>query len=160
MTRKKILPLLGCILLPVLIGGFSGFITKNEVGAGGWFESLIKPSFNPPNYLFGPVWTALYLLMGISLIMIWNSKSHTERKNALVIFAVQLFLNFWWSILFFRFHLLQGALVDIFALWVCIVLMILVFKKINPLSAYLQLPYLLWVTFATVLNASILFLNT
>ena len=159
MTRKKILSIAFCVSLPLIIGIFSGFVTRNEMGNGTWYQSLAKPSFNPPAFIFAPVWTILYLLMGISLFRIWNKKQDPNRKNGLIIFAVQLFFNFWWSILFFRYHLLQVSIIDIAILWVCILWMIILFKKIDPLAAYIQLPYLTWVSFATVLNAAIVYLN-
>lgn len=159
MTRKKILPFVICIFLPLFTGIVSGLVTRNEMGNGSWYQSLVKPSFNPPGYVFGPVWTTLYLLMGISLYKIWDKKNDQNRKNGLIIFFIQLFFNFWWSILFFRFHQLQASVIDIAILWVCILWMILSFKKIDRVAAYLQLPYLAWVSFATVLNATIVYLN-
>ncbi len=160
MNKKNILQLISCILIPLLIGGVSGYITRNEVGDGAWFNSLIKPSFNPPNAVFGPVWTALYILMGISSYLIWSNSNGEKRKKAMLIFGLQLFLNFWWSILFFYFHQLLFSVIDIVVLWGCILWMIVVFKKIKPLAAYLQLPYLAWVTFASVLDISIWLLNS
>lgn len=159
MKGKKIAHLLICMLIPVIVGGIAGFITRNEIGTGGWFSSLIKPSFNPPNALFGPVWTILYLLMGISLYMIWSDSATPQRKEALLIFSLQLFFNFCWSILFFNLHLIFASVINILVLWGCIIWMILAFKKIKPVAGYLQLPYLLWVTFASVLDISIWKLN-
>lgn len=160
MKGKKILQLIICVLIPVTIGAISGFVTRNEMGMGTWFESLVKPSFNPPNYVFGPVWTTLYILMGISLYFIWTSSEGYSRKKAVFIFGFQLFFNFWWSILFFKFHMILASVVDIAALWICIIWMILEFRKIKPVAAYLQVPYLLWVSFATVLDGSIWLLNS
>jgi benzodiazapine receptor len=158
MKGKKIGLFIICILIPIAIGAISGFITRNEMGNGGWFDSLTKPSFNPPNAVFGPVWTTLYLLMGISLYLIWNTPDN-NRTKALFIFALQLFFNFWWSLLFFYFHLLFASVIDIIALWICIIWMIIVFKRMKPLAAYLQLPYLAWVSFASALDISIWMLN-
>jgi benzodiazapine receptor len=158
MKVKKTMQLITCILIPIAIGAISGFITRNEMGKGGWFDSLLKPSFNPPNVVFGPVWITLYTLMGISLYMVWTINNN-NRKKALLIFCLQLFFNFWWSILFFYFHLLFASVIDILALWICIVWMIVVFKRIKPIAAYLQLPYLAWVSFASVLDISIWMLN-
>lgn len=160
MKRKNILSFIICLAIPIAIGSISGFITRNEMGTGSWFESLIKPSFNPPNAVFGPVWITLYTLMGISLYMIWNVSSNPEGKKALLAFGLQLFFNFWWSILFFHFHLLLVSVIDIILLWFCIIWMIIAFKKIKPVAGYLQLPYLAWVSFAAVLNASIWMLNS
>jgi benzodiazapine receptor len=157
MKGKKIILFIVSILIPLAIGSISGLITRNEMEQGGWFDSLLKPSFNPPNTVFAPVWITLYTLMGISLYLIWNG---AEGKKGLIIFGVQLFFNFWWSILFFHFHLLLASVIDIILLWVCIIWMILAFKEIKPVAGYLQLPYLVWVSFAGVLNISIWMLNS
>lgn len=154
---KRYLKLILCLLIPISIGGISGIATAS--GLGSWFIGLQKPFFNPPGFLFGPVWTALYLLMGISFFRVIQEKSGPDKKAALLIFSVQLVLNFFWSFLFFKFHLLGFALIEIVLLWFCILLMIKRFRKLNRLTAYLQIPYLLWVSFASVLNASIWWLN-
>jgi len=155
---NKIIKLIFSLVLPLLVGGASGYLVRNQM-SGGWFNTLAKPAFNPPGYLFGPVWTALYILMGVSMFLIWNSPKTELRKKALIIFAVQLFFNFWWSILFFSLHTILLSVIDIVLMWFLIIFMITLFKKIKPVAAYLQIPYLLWVTFATVLNISIYFLN-
>ncbi len=154
---KHYLTLIGCILLPLLVGAVSGFATASSITT--WFVTLHKPFFNPPNYLFGPVWTCLYLLMGISFFRVVQSPVSELRTKAIRIFLVQLFLNFCWSFIFFKFQLLGVALVEILVMWIAILTMILTFKKLNATTAYLQVPYLLWVTFATVLNASLWWLN-
>lgn len=159
MKGKKIVRLIICILIPIAIGTIAGLITRDEMENGGWFDSLIKPSFNPPNAVFGPVWTTLYTLMGISLYLIWNVNDN-NREKALLIFGLQLFFNFWWSILFFHFHLLLASVIDILVLWISIIWMIVAFKRIKPAAGYLQLPYLIWVCFASVLDISIWLLNT
>lgn len=154
---KKTILLILCILFTLAIGAVSGIATSDSIT--GWYTTLNKPFFNPPNYLFGPVWTALYILMGISFYMILNEKQHVHRKKAIVIFLVQLFLNFLWSFLFFKFHLLGIALLEILMIWMSILFMILIFYKINKTAALLQLPYLLWVSFASILNGAIWWLN-
>jgi len=153
---KNILKLIICLIVPMLVGGISGVATV--AGIKDWYVHLNKPFFNPPNYLFGPVWSILYLLMGISLFMILQSKSITKKK-AISIFFVQLFLNFWWSFLFFKFQLLGISLIEIVLMWLSILWMIIEFKKINKTAAYLQIPYLAWVTFASLLNLAIWYLN-
>ena len=153
---KNILKLIICIIVPMLVGGISGVATV--AGIKDWYVHLNKPFFNPPNYLFGPVWSILYLLMGVSLFMILQSKSITKKK-AISIFFVQLFLNFWWSFLFFKFQLLGISLIEIVLMWLSILWMIIEFKKINKTAAYLQIPYLAWVTFASLLNLAIWYLN-
>lgn len=125
-----------------------------------WFNSLIKPSWNPPSYIFGPVWTALYLLMGISLWLVWKSNASTNKKEvAIIFFTLQLFLNFWWSLLFFKFHLTGLALVDIGLLLILIVITIVQFFPISRVASYILIPYILWVSFAAVLNYFIWTLN-
>ncbi len=155
---KNILACILCILIPLAIGGISGYITSGEIN-GGWFDSLEKPAFQPPDKVFGPVWTTLYLLMGVSLFLVWKSPKTELRKTALWVFGIQLFLNFWWSILFFSFHLLFVSIVDIALMWILILYMIILFRKTKPSAGYLNIPYLLWVSFATILNITIWLLN-
>lgn len=159
MKKNKIIQLIICILIPLLVGGISGFITADETQNGIWFKSLNKPSYNPPDYVFGPVWSILYILMGISLFSVWNNSEGTLRKKAITLFAIQLFFNFWWSILFFHFHFVLASVIDIVILWFCILWMILLFHRIKPMAAYLQIPYIAWVSFASMLDISIWLLN-
>lgn len=154
---NRYLKLTGCILLPLLVGGAGGYATASNIAT--WYVTLHKPFFNPPNYLFAPVWTCLYVLMGISFFMVLQSPVSALRTKAIRVFCIQLFLNFWWSFIFFQFHLLGVALVEILLMWLAILTMIITFKKVNATAAYLQVPYLLWVSFATVLNASLWWLN-
>lgn len=156
MNIRKLLTLIACLLLPLLVGGISGYITASEIP--GWYQTLNKPSFNPPNFLFGPVWTTLYILMGVSLYMVIRS-DNSSKRSAMVVFAVQLILNFFWSIIFFSMHNISFALLEISTMWAGILAMIISFYRISKTAALLQVPYLLWVTFATVLNAAILYLN-
>lgn len=157
MDKAKLFKLLVSLILPIGLGSMAGIFTAKAIPE--WYATLNKPSFNPPGYLFGPVWTALYILMGISMFLIWNTPKTKLRQKALTVFGVQLFFNFWWSILFFFFHLIFLSVVDILLIWCLIIYMITLFKKIKPVATYLQVPYLLWVTFATVLNISIYYLN-
>jgi translocator protein len=157
MKVKSVITFLLCLLIPLLIGGISGIATADAIP--NWYQTLHRPSFNPPNWLFGPVWTLLYLLMGISLYMIWTLPKSQERKRALQMFAAQITLNFFWSIIFFSFHQINSALIEIIALWICIAMMIHAFRKLRPVAGYLNIPYLLWVSFATVLNAAYAVLN-
>ena len=127
---------------------------------GSWYEKLNQPSFSPPNWLFGPVWTVLYLMMGVSAYLIWQKGLDNKTvRIALVIFAIQLILNSFWSIIFFGMKNLSFALAEIVILWIFIVLTIIKFYPIDKKAAYLLIPYLLWVSFATFLNYSILRLN-
>jgi tryptophan-rich sensory protein len=141
----------------LLVGGIGGIATASSITT--WYAEINKPSFNPPNYLFGPVWTALYILMGISIYMILQSPKTELRKKAIAIFCIQLFLNFCWSFIFFKFQLLGLAFIEIILIWVSIITMIIIFFEINKKAALLQIPYLLWVSFASILNGSIWFLN-
>lgn len=123
-----------------------------------WYATLNKPSFSPPNWVFGPVWTVLYILMGISLYLVWISKSKA-KQHALNLFFVQLGLNALWSIVFFGLHSPFLALLTIIVLWAMIILTMRAFLKINKISGWLLVPYLVWVSFATYLNYSIWALN-
>lgn len=125
----------------------------------GWYQSLNKPSFNPPNWIFGPVWTLLYLLMGISLYLVWNQKNNPKIKTALIFFAIQLMLNSLWSIIFFSLHLPSLAFLEIIILLIFIILTIIKFLPISKTAAYLLIPYFLWVSFASILNLAIFKLN-
>ena len=153
----KILKLLVSILVPLFIGGFSGMLTAGEIP--NWYATLQRPSFSPPNAVFGPVWTLLYLLMGISFYRIWMKPLSPSRTRAMVFFAVQLVLNFFWSLIFFRWHSIGLALVEILLLWATLLGMIIVFNRVDKAAALMNIPYLLWVSFATVLNAGYFWLN-
>ncbi len=157
MKRSKLIAAILCILLPLIVGSLSGLATVSSLS--NWYAFLNKPSFNPPDYLFGPVWTVLYFVMGISLFLIWKSPTGKFRNQSLTIFIIQLLLNFAWSFIFFYFRQTGWAFVDIIMLWSLIVYMILIFYKINRTAALIQIPYLLWVSFASVLNAAIWILN-
>ncbi len=154
---NKCVKLLACILLTLSVGAVSGIATAS--GINNWFAELNKPIFNPPGYLFGPVWTLLYLLMGISLFLILQSPQNTLKQKAIKIFIVQLSLNFLWSFLFFKFQLIGWAFFEILLIGLSILFMISTFNKINKTAARLQIPYLLWVSFASVLNGAIWWLN-
>jgi tryptophan-rich sensory protein len=154
----KTIALIGFIALPLIIGFTAGIATAS--GIGSWYSGLTKPWFNPPNYLFGPVWTILYTLMGIGSWMIWKSNAAQTAKNrALMIYGLSLTLNFVWSFLFFYFNQPLWALIEIAALWLLIVWMIKTWFPIKRTAALIQIPYLLWVSFATILNAAIVYLN-
>jgi translocator protein len=154
---NKYLKLALCIAGPLITGAIAGIVTSGNIKS--WYQTLVKPSFNPPNYLFGPVWTTLYTLMGISFFMILQSPKSRIRTQAIYIFCIQWFLNFCWSFLFFEFHQLEIAFIEIILMWVSIFYMIYLFKMVKPTAAYLQIPYICWVSFASVLNASIMMLN-
>lgn len=154
---NKTVKLILCIFIPLLAGTLSGIATAS--GVNGWFQTINKPSFNPPNYIFGPVWTILYILMGISFYMVLQSPNTNKKKYAVAIFFIQLLLNFCWSFLFFKFKFIGAAFIDIILIWLSIICMIYTFYKINKRAALLQVPYLLWVSFASILNGAIWWLN-
>lgn len=125
----------------------------------GWYAELVKPAWNPPSYLFGPVWTLLYTLMAIAAYRIWMKREHVDAPTALYVYGVQLVLNALWSPLFFGAMSPATALADISLLFVMILLCMVYFFRIDRIATALLVPYLCWVGFATVLNAAILALN-
>ena len=162
MTSKNTIKPVWKLVITILLCEFTGIISAfiSQTSNNQWFLSLDKPSWNPPAYLFAPVWTFLYLLMGISLWLVWNSKAPERKKTrACLIFAAQLFLNFWWSILFFRFHSPGLAFIDIILMIVMIVVTIFVFARISRAAAWLLVPYISWVCFAAILNYTIWSMN-
>ncbi|MFC1710057.1 TspO/MBR family protein [Patescibacteria group bacterium] len=141
-----------------LAGIIGSVFTTSEID--NWYVFLNKPSFNPPNWIFGPVWIILYTLMGISLYLVWLKGYKEENiKRAVNFFLIHLAVNSLWSIVFFGLHDLRLALVIIFTLWLMILYLIKLFLNINKIAAYLLIPYLLWVSFASLLNYSIWILN-
>jgi tryptophan-rich sensory protein len=146
------------IAIPLIIGFTSGFFSATGVGT--WYQTIIKPSWNPPNWIFGPVWTALYILMGVALYLVWKQPdSQAQKTTAIIFFGVQLMLNFFWSFIFFKQHAIGGALIEIVVLWVFILITIFSFASINKLAAWLLVPYISWVSFAGILNYTIWQLN-
>ncbi len=146
------------LLIPLAIGSISAIFTVKAIP--GWYAQLNKPWFNPPNWIFSPVWTTLYILMGIALWLVWKADAANKLKQtALVVFGLQLALNFFWSLIFFREHQLGWAFVEIIALWLLILLTVISFAKINKTAAWLLVPYICWVSFASILNYTIWQLN-
>lgn len=155
---KRIFVLLGAIVGCQLVGLLSTPFTIASIPT--WYATLNKPFFSPPNWIFGPVWTVLYALIGISFFLIWEKGfKKKQAKKAGIFFGIQLVLNFIWSILFFGFQSPLLAFIDIIILLIVIAFTIRAFYKISQNAAYLLVPYLVWVSFATVLNLSILILN-
>src|ERR1043165_555709 len=151
---KTVFQFVICLIIPLAIGGFSGYLTTPEI-TGEWFTQLIKPSFYPPAEVFPIVWTALYVLMGISLFMVVKQNASGLRTDAILSFVLQIILNFWWSIFFFRFKRPDVSLGEMAILWLAILFMLYCYRKVKPAAAWLQIPYLLWVSFALVLNYSL-----
>ncbi len=147
-----------------LLAGFVGSIfTTPHIPT--WYAGLVKPALNPPAWIFGPVWTTLYILMGVAAFLVWSSyaKATEDKKKgirvALILFGIQLVLNTFWSIIFFGIHSPGGALIEIVFLWLAILATIIAFAKISKPAARLLVPYILWVSFAAYLNYSIWILN-
>lgn len=157
MNKSQIFKLIASLALPLGLGAIAGLFTAGAVPE--WYATLNRPSFSPPNWVFGPVWTTLYLIMGFSLFLIWKQSASKARNIAIFAFLFQQILNFAWSFIFFYFNMIGLALIEIILLWISIVIMLVLFYKIKPIAAYINIPYLLWVTFATILNASYYFLN-
>lgn len=144
--------------LPLIIGAVSGILTSRSVNE--WFVTINKPSFNPPNWVFAPVWTILYILMGIAFFFVWKSNAPTDdKRQAFIFYGIQLILNFMWSLIFFGSHNIGIALVEIVILWIMIVLTTILFKNISSIAGWLMTPYVCWVGFAIVLNFYIWRLN-
>ena len=139
------------------VSGMGAIFTSRSVSE--WYPVLQKPSWNPPAWVFGPVWTVLYLMMAIAAWMVWRRRGFREGAAALLIFAFQLALNAAWSPLFFGLRNPLAGLLDIIPLWAAILVTIAAFRKISPLAAALLIPYWLWVSFATALNFMIWRLN-
>ena len=146
------------IAIPLMVGATSGFFTVT--GVESWYQTIQKPSWNPPGWIFGPVWTTLYVMMGIALFLVWKEDTSEElKKIAIALFAVQLTLNFFWSFIFFNQQQPGWALVEIIAMWIFILLTIFAFAQVNKTAAWLLVPYISWVSFATILNYTIWQLN-
>ena len=157
MSRSNIIKLSISLLLPLAVGAVAGIFTSRSVST--WYATLNRPSFSPPNWVFSPVWTSLYILLGISFFLIWKENSSIYKNLAVKVFSIQMLLNFLWSFIFFYLNMIGIALIEIILLWMSIAAMIYLFYKTKPIAAYLNIPYLLWVTFATILNAGYYFLN-
>jgi benzodiazapine receptor len=158
MNRNNVIKLIVSILVCQVAGGIGALFTTSSIPT--WYATLNKPSFTPPSWIFGPVWTVLYLMMGIAAFLVWRKGLNDPQvKTALIIFVVQLALNALWSFLFFGLRSPLAGLVDIVLLWVFIMLTIVLFIRISTIAGLLLIPYLLWVSFATVLNFAIWRLN-
>jgi len=154
MKTKNFFKLTIAVAVSELAGAVGAIFTTSAIS--NWYVNLIKPELNPPNWIFAPVWTTLYALMGISLYLVWKNN---WKKNALIIFGVQLFLNALWSFIFFGLKLPGVAFFEILALWLAILYTIINFYRISKASAYLLLPYIFWVSFAAYLNYFIWIFN-
>jgi len=154
---NKLIRLLALVIICEGVGILGSFFTAPAIST--WYVTLNKASFNPPNYVFGPVWITLYFLMAVSLFLILEKKLKKQKNFLIVLFSLQLFLNFLWSVIFFGWHQPLLALIEIGVLWVVIALLIIDFWKFSKPAAILLIPYILWVSIASFLNLSIVLLN-
>lgn len=153
---NKYLKLFISLSLPLLAGLIGSYFTVDAINT--WYLTLNKPFINPPNWIFGPVWTTLYILMGMSLYLVWITKSNKKVKG-MKLFFIQLLLNSLWSILFFGLQSPLLAFLEIILLWIIIFITLQSFWEINKTAGLLLIPYLVWVSFAAILNFYIILLN-
>jgi translocator protein len=154
---RDILALLGFIALSLFVSVLGGLVTSTSVG--NWYQTLEKPSFNPPDWLFAPVWTGLFLMMAIAGWRVWRRAGFGQAKKELTLYGLQLGLNLTWSTLFFGFQNIGLALVEIILLLIAITANTILFWRIDRPAGLLFVPYVLWVGFASILNASLWLLN-
>ena len=152
---KKIGKIILAIIIPLAVGGLSALITTNKMEL---FETVAKPPLAPPRWLFPVAWTILYILMGIASYLLYIADTE-EGREALVLYGVQLFFNFFWSIIFFNLEAYWFALIWLFIMWIIILLLLIKSKKVDERAFWLLLPYFIWTTFAFYLNFGIAVLN-
>ncbi len=157
MKKQNIIKLIFAIIVCQLAGIVGSIFTAPSVAT--WYTTIVKPTFNPPNWIFAPVWTTLFLLMGIALYLIIKEKQTPKVRIAEYVFAIQLILNIIWSVLFFGLQNPGAAFIEILILWIAIAATIYYFYKISKTAAYLLVPYIAWVSFAAFLNYAIFLLN-
>jgi tryptophan-rich sensory protein len=157
MKVNDILKLVASLLVCQMAGFLGSLFTAPAIS--NWYAGLNKPSFSPPNWIFSPVWISLFVLMGISLFLVWRRQGQPHVKTAFIFFFVQLILNILWSLTFFGLKSPLLGLMDILLLWLAILLTMITFFKVSRWAGLLLLPYLLWVSFATVLNFFLWILN-
>lgn len=155
---KEILRLAISIIIVFVAGAIGTVATLSEIPT--WYAALAKPTWAPPNWVFGPVWTTLYILIGIALFLVWRKGTDKkEVKLALLIFAVQLVLNILWSVVFFGYHSTFGGIIVVIILWIAILINIIVFYRVSRPAGLLLVPYIIWVSIASYLNYSVYLLN-
>ncbi|GAB3717013.1 TspO/MBR family protein [Flavobacterium koreense] len=156
---QKVLRIALVVMTCLVIGYLSGMVTRESITT--WYPTLIKPFFNPPNWIFAPVWTSLYIMMGVAGGLVWNKLDGNETlvKKAFLFFIIQLALNALWSLIFFKLHNLLLASIEVVLLLLMIFETYTQFKKIDKIAGLLLIPYLAWVSFATILTISIWYLN-
>ena len=157
-SLKSPVTLLAFVLASIVAGSIGSLVTIT--GPGSWYSLLVKPVFQPPNWIFGPMWTLLFILMGIAAYLVWERGiDKPEVRFALSVFCIQFVFNILWSFLFFGMQYPLLGLLDIIILWWLILATIMTFYRVRKSAAYFLIPYLAWVSFATVLNATIMLLN-
>lgn len=154
---RNLLELTASMALCLLVGVISGLSTAASIKT--WYQELAKPAWTPPNWVFGPVWTLLYIGMGIAVWLVWRERGTRDVTAALTCFLIQLALNFLWSPVFFGMHKPGWALADVLALWIAIAVTIALFYRVSVPASVLLIPYFLWVSYASALNYAIWRLN-
>lgn len=153
-SRKNLLALGGWLLLSFAVASFGGLFMP-----GAWYQQLVKPSWTPPNWIFGPVWTLLYILMAVAAWLVWKQGGWSAQKRPLTFYVAQIVVNALWSLIFFGRQMIGLALVDIVLLWLLLLITTVLFWSRNRIASALLVPYLLWVTFAASLNFALWRLN-
>ena len=154
MTKNKYLSLFLILLITFMASAIGGFTTASFKEP--WYSEIVLPTFNPPSWVFGPVWTTLYLFMSVAAWLAW--KKSFDRK-ILIVYFIHLFFNAIWSVIFFGFHKIGFALIDLLIILAFIILLMNIYFKVDKISFYLMVPYFLWSSYALTLNTSIFFLN-
>lgn len=156
---NKYLKIIYCVAICLAVGYLSSNVTQSSIKT--WYPTIEKPIFNPPNWVFAPVWTMLFIMMGIAAGIVWNKLESNKElvKKGLLFFTVQLLLNALWSYLFFGLNNILLALIEIILLWLIIYETYYIFKQVDKKAGYLLIPYLAWVGFATILTGTIYWLN-
>ena len=155
MINNKYISLIGFIIITFAASGIGSFATR--ISKEPWYSSINKPSFNPPDWVFAPVWAALYVFMAIAVWLIWTNSKKT--KKIFYIYFIHLFINATWSVIFFGFHEIFLALINIVLIIFFIIWLIKLYLPINKMSAYLMIPYLAWCSYAFILNLNLYLLN-
>lgn len=160
MTERRN-PWIGLVVfvgISLAFGGIGSIITSDRSDA--WYAGIAKPAWTPPDWLFGPVWTTLYILMGIAAWLVWKKVGLRAGAMPLILFGIQLLLNLSWNVVFFSMQSPGAALIEIIVLWLAILATLIAFWRVTPVAGWLFVPYLAWVTYAAALNFEIWRLNT
>jgi tryptophan-rich sensory protein len=157
MKNKQWIALLLLVFGCLAVGSLGSLVTMPSIPT--WYAFLKKPPLNPPNWIFAPVWTTLYIMMGVAVWLITLLKKSFRRNKALVFFGIQLILNFGWSYIFFGKQLLLFAFLEVILLWLVILITLIKFYRLKPAAGLLLIPYILWVSFATYLTGAVWYLN-